>query len=129
MNETKVATRGLLLVDHGTRNGEANARLAQLAHEVARARPTWLVERAHMELAAPDFDTGIDELVARGATEILVHLHFLVTGFHVRESIPLLVAKARDRHPGLPIETTEPLGDDHRLVDIVIHRVDDRMRE
>ena len=115
---------GLLIVDHGTRNAEANAPLAELAKKVAIARPDWIVEHAHMELAEPDFDTAIDRLVSRGASKILVHLHFLGAGFHVRESIPRLVATARKRHATVSIETTEPFGDDDRVVEIVLGRMD-----
>lgn len=119
---------GLLIVDHGTRAAANNRHLEDLAQAVARERPGWLVEHAHMELAEPDFAQGIDRLVERGADEILVHLHFLGAGFHVRESIPALLAEARARHPQLPIEVTEPLGRDPRLVEIVVGRMDRQSR-
>ena len=115
---------GLLIVDHGTRSAAANAPLADLARRVGGARPDWVVEHAHMELAEPDFDTAIDRLVSRGASRILVHLHFLGVGYHVRETIPQLVAIARERHSSVSIETTAPLGDDERLVEIVLDRMD-----
>jgi sirohydrochlorin cobaltochelatase len=118
------SSRGLLIVDHGTRSAAANAPLVELAKKVGIARPDWIVEHAHMELAEPDFDTAIDRLVSRGASEILVHLHFLGVGYHVRESIPRLVAIARERHTTISIETTEPLSDDDRLVQIILDRMD-----
>jgi sirohydrochlorin ferrochelatase len=118
------AQPGLLIVDHGTRNATANAPLAELASRVGDARPSWLVEHAHMELAEPDFDTAIDRLVSRGASQILVHLHFLGVGYHVRESIPRLVASARERHTTISIEITTPLGEDARVLDIVLDRMD-----
>jgi len=118
--------RGLLIVDHGTRSGAANARLAALADTVAGERPDWLVRHAHMELAEPGFEQAIDSLVLSGAHEIFVHLHFLGAGFHVSESIPDLVDAARERHPSVEIEMSDPLGDDPRLVEIVIGRLDAR---
>jgi len=120
--------RGLLIVDHGTRATAHNRHLEELAEAVARERPEWLVQHAHMELAEPDFAQGIERLVERGADEILVHLHFLGAGFHVRESIPALLAEARARHPQLPIEATEPLGRDPQLVGIVVGRMDRQSR-
>lgn len=115
---------GLLIIDHGTRSAAANAPLSELAKKISGARPDWIVEHAHMELAKPDFDTAIDRLVSRGANQILVHLHFLTIGYHVRESIPRLVSIARERHATVSIETTNPLGDDKRLVEIVLARMD-----
>ena len=90
--------RALLIVDHGTRSAEANLRLAAFAEQVASARPEWRVTHAHMELAQPDMPTAIDALVAEGAVEIHIHLHFLSAGYHVRETIPELVEAARARH-------------------------------
>jgi sirohydrochlorin ferrochelatase len=116
--------RGLLIVDHGTRSPTANQRLAAFAERVARARPDWLVRHAHMELAEPTFDQSIDALIEAGATEVLVHLHFLGAGFHVRESIPELVEGARNRYPEIRIEASAPLGEDPRLVEIVVGRLD-----
>jgi sirohydrochlorin ferrochelatase len=116
--------RGLLIVDHGSRSAEANDRLAAFARRVALARPDWLVEHAHMEIATPDFSAGIDALVLRGARVILVHLHFLGTGLHVRESLPRLAESVRERHPEIEIELASPLGDDLRLVEIVLDQMD-----
>lgn len=123
MGTTGIGRYGLLIVDHGSRSAEANARLAAFARRVAEARPVWLVEHAHMELARPDFDDGIEALVGRGAEAILVHLHFLGSGFHVRESLPRLAARARERHPGVGIELSCPLGEDPRLLEIVLDQM------
>jgi len=128
MRDTSGAKRAILIVDHGTRSEAARETLVRLAAAVARARPDWLVEHAHMELAQPDFDAGVDTLVARGATHIYVHLHFLGAGYHVRESIPELVAGASERHETIVIETSEPLGHDPRMADLVIDRMDRQTR-
>ncbi len=117
--------KALLIVDHGTRSHDANARLAAFAERVAAERPDWRVAHAHMELAEPDFATAIDALVSDGATEIHVHLHFLGRGYHVRETIPELVATARARHTRIEIHVGDPIGDDPRLIDIVVERLDD----
>lgn len=125
MQRVELGPRGLLIVDHGSRSDEANARVAAFARRIAEARPDWLVEHAHMEIALPDFEAGIDALVDRGARAILVHLHFLGTGFHVRESIPRLADRVRERHPGIEIELSTPLGEDLRLVEIVLDQMSD----
>ena len=120
--------RALLIVDHGTRSESANQRFADFATGIAEKRSDWLVTHAHMELAEPSFEVGIDRLAAQGAQEILVHLHFLGHGYHIRETIPELLEQARARHPQICIQTTQPLGDDPRLVDIVLDRMQDHER-
>ncbi len=116
--------RALLIVDHGTRRSEANASLADFARQVAAARPDWRVAHAHMELAQPDVPTAIEALVEAGATEIHLHLHFLGRGYHVRETIPALVDAARSRHDHVLFHVSDPIGEDPRLIDIVVERID-----
>lgn len=117
--------RALLIVDHGTRSADANAALAEFASRVAEARPDWWIAHAHMELGKPDVPSAIDALVLEGATRIHVHLHFLGRGMHVRETIPELVAAAREKHPGIEIRVGDALGEDPRLVELVAERLDD----
>jgi sirohydrochlorin ferrochelatase len=124
MTSKTAPLRGLVIVDHGTRSASANAPLAELARIIREARPTWLVEHAHMELAEPTFDDAIDRLVAKGAGEILIHLHFLGAGFHVRETLPRLIEKAQARHSEIPIRSTSPLGADPRIAEIILDRMD-----
>ena len=123
-DESEKGRPGLLIVDHGTRSPRANARLAALAAEIRRDRPDWIVRHAHMELAEPDFEGAIARLVDAGAERILVHLHFLGEGYHVRETIPSLIAAARRCHPTVSIEATPPLGDDPRIKQIVLDRME-----
>jgi sirohydrochlorin ferrochelatase len=78
-----------------------------------------------MELAQPDFPSAIDTLVERGADRILVHLHFLGEGYHIRETLPALISAARSRHPKISIRVTDPLGKDPRIAEIVLDRMDD----
>lgn len=120
--------RGLLIVDHGTRVPSANEKFAAFAERVAEQRPEWLVCAAHMELAEPGFAAGIEALISDGASEIHVHLHFLSDGFHIRESIPVLIAHARERHPQIEISVSDPLGEDPRLIEIVVARMDARKK-
>jgi sirohydrochlorin ferrochelatase len=116
--------RALLIVDHGTRRSEANESLARFARRIAEARPEWQVAHAHMELAQPDVPTAIEALVAAGATEIHLHLHFLSRGYHVRETIPELVDAARARHDHVRFHLSDPIGEDPRLIEIVVDRID-----
>ncbi|HIF94546.1 MAG: CbiX/SirB N-terminal domain-containing protein [Myxococcales bacterium] len=124
MSPSPPAQAGLVIVDHGTRGETANRPLIKLAESLAVERPDWLIAHAHMELAEPDFPSAIDALVERGAKEILVHLHFLGEGYHVRKTLPALIAEARSRHPEILIRVTDPLGRDPRITEIVLSRMD-----
>ncbi len=115
--------RGIVLIDHGSREPAANAQLDTLAEQVAARLPDCAVRAAHMELAAPSLDEAVDTLVAEGATEITLHPFFVAPGRHVREDIPRLAADARARHPTVPIHITAPLGLHPAILEAVLSRL------
>ena len=116
--------RAVLLVDHGSRLPEANAVLEQVAALVRAREPGRIVRVAHLELAPPTVQEGIDACVAAGAREIVVHPYFLAPGRHSTRDIPALVGTAAKRHPEVSFRVSEPLGVHVALVDAILARVD-----
>ncbi len=117
-------TRAILLVDHGSRRPQANQQLEALAKLLRVRLPDRLVVTAHLEMAQPDIGAGLDACAEAGATEVVVHPYFLGPGRHTAEDIPREVAEAAVRHPGITIRTSEPLGLDDRVVDVVVERIE-----
>ena len=115
-------TVGLLVVDHGSRRAESNEQLGEMAQRVARMRPDALVSFAHMEIAPPSIADGFKELVARGASEIVVLLYFLSDGRHVTSDVPELVAAAATEHPGITWRIGAALGPHDGLAEIMLER-------
>ncbi len=116
-------TRAILLVDHGSRRTEANRVVEALAEALRGRAPEQVVRVAHLELAEPDFGAGVDACVAAGADQIDVHPYFLGPGNHSSRDIPRLVEAAAQRHPGVRIRISAPLGFHEKLVDIVLERI------
>lgn len=114
----------IILIDHGSRRPEANARLDQLAARLLERRPDWSVRCAHLEMAPPGVPEAIDDCVRDGARDIVLHPFFLLPGRHTREDLPRLAREARARHPHVTIQITETLGLDDRLVGIVLDRIE-----
>ena len=117
-----------IVIDHGSRQAEANAVVVELAREIQRRRPGILVTHAHMEIAEPSLEQAIASCAEQGAQEILVLPHFLAPGRHTRETIPEQVAALARSHPRLTFEIAEPLGTHPRLVDILCERAEARSR-
>jgi sirohydrochlorin ferrochelatase len=116
--------RAILLVDHGSRRNQANEQLERMAELVSERVPDTIVHVAHMEIAEPDIAQGVDACAADGADEIVVHPYFLAPGNHSTSDIPRLVREAAERHPGLRVRVSEPLGLHPKLVDVILDRVD-----
>jgi sirohydrochlorin ferrochelatase len=102
--------RAVILLDHGSREPEANAQLDALAALLAARLPGRRVATAHLSLAAPTLAEAGAACVREGATEVVVVPCFLAPGRHVREDLPRLVEALRSAHPGVGFTLAAPLG-------------------
>ena len=116
-------TRAVVLVDHGSREREANRQLAAIAAALRRRLPARRIATAHLSLAAPTLPDAIDALAARGTREIVVMPYFLAPGRHATRDVPRLAREAGARHPGVRIRVAKPLGVHAGLVAAVAARV------
>ncbi|HEV2293878.1 MAG TPA: CbiX/SirB N-terminal domain-containing protein [Tepidisphaeraceae bacterium] len=117
---------GIVLVDHGSRRGESNAMLEEVARLFGeRFRERYeIVEPAHMELAEPSIATAYARCVARGATRVIVCPFFLGPGKHWTGDIPRLTADAAAHFPQTEYHVTLPLGIDDLILELLAKRVD-----
>ena len=119
----------LILIDHGSRNVAANELLEELTRRT-RARGVYdIVELAHMEIAKPTLKQAFAACVAQGATRIVVHPYFLSPGRHSQVNIPEQAREAAAAYPHVEVFVTQPLGLDDRLIDLVLRRADEALRE
>ena len=116
--------KAILLIDHGSVKAEANELLEEIARLVARLAPGYHVTAAHMELAPPDIAAGIAACVAAGSTDITVMPYMLAPGRHSTDDIPRMALEAAERHEGVRVRVSEPLGADSRLAEVILARVE-----
>ncbi len=115
-------SRALLIVDHGSTKDEANRMLEKVADVVRRKSPGLPVYTAHMELARPTLEEGVEACVSDGATEVIVHPYMLSPGRHATHDIPAMVEQAAVRFPGVVFRVTDPLGIHEKIGEVVIER-------
>ncbi|MCK9894287.1 sirohydrochlorin chelatase [Frankia sp. AgB32] len=144
--------RGLLVIGHGSRRGEANATVRELARRLAidpapsaapcagstpdksrggphaHPRPWGTVEAAFLEVSRPDIAEGYANLADAGCTEIVVYPFFLFDGNHTHRDIPAALEEARRRHPTTRWILSEPLGLHACVIEAVRARLDDTLR-
>ena len=117
--------KGVLVVAHGSRARETEATLDAVLAAVKNKIPETLIECAFMEFSERTLDKGVKALAEKGVTEIKVVPYFLFMGIHLKEDIPEMVKKCADKYPGMRITMGKPLGDDPRLADILLDRIED----
>jgi len=116
---------GIIIVDHGSRRGESNEMLEEVARQFHdRFRQTYeIVEPAHMEIAEPSIATAYARCAERGATMIIVCPFFLGPGKHWTTDIPNLTAAAAASFPSTRFHVTMPLGIDNLILDLLAKRI------
>lgn len=115
--------KALLLIDHGSRRTEANEMLQCMAALVQRmAGPSVIVRHAHMELAEPSIDHGVESCIAAGATEIIAFPYMLSPGRHSTSDIPAMVAAAAKAHPTVRVSVTPAFGIESELGEVILRR-------
>src|SRR5688500_17045214 len=113
----------ILLIDHGSRRGEANEMLDCMANLVQAVAGRELVVRyAHMELAEPGIPEGFRACVEAGATEVVAFPYMLSPGRHAASDIPDLVAEAARAFPEVRWRVTTAFGVHEKLAEVVLER-------
>ena len=112
----------ILIVDHGSRRAEANEMLAEVGEIVKKQRPGLIVHTAHMELADPTIEQGIQACVNDGAKEIIVHPYMLSPGRHATSDIPRIAAESAESHTDVSVRVTGPLGLHEKLGEVILER-------
>ena len=124
------ATRGVVLLAHGSRSGnhtidglrEMVRRLqARLDGDGAGCRSK--VVMACLEFIQPDLPAAVGELVAQGCGDITVMPFLLGQGTHTTEDLDEEIARSLAAHPQARVKATESFGADPALADIVAARV------
>jgi cobalt/nickel transport system ATP-binding protein len=102
----------LFIVGHGTRDADGVAEFRRFVDVVRDGAPHLAVSGGFIELAQPDLDTAIDDLVASGAASngvVAVPLVLLGAG-HMKNDGPGALARARRRHPNIEMTYGRELG-------------------
>ena len=117
--------KAIMLLGHGSKAPEANETLRKAARAVEERGGYGMVLPAFLQMEKPDFQEGVDALVAKGFNDITVMPYFLYMGLHVTQDLPAEMEEARARHAGLRIALTKNLGFHDKLIDITIQRIEE----
>ncbi len=110
----------VLLISHGSRSAKTKEEVAILVQELKRRSGIPIFEYAFLEIEPPTIAEGIDICIAKGATRVIVLLNFLNSGRHVNNDIPEIVHGASEKHPGVQISITGPVGQHPAIGDIFL---------
>lgn len=110
--------KAILLVSHGSRSRKAHDEAVELARRVAEKTGFDAVEPAFLDVDRPSIPEGVEALVRKGASEIIVLPNFLNSGNHVLEDVPRFVREAESRHPAVRFRMAPFVGSHPRMAEL-----------
>ncbi|MGJ7604208.1 sirohydrochlorin chelatase [Variovorax sp. LT1R20] len=113
------ATRGIVLLAHGSRDERWREPIEAVAARVLQDDPAARVVCAYMELATPDLHSAVAGLIAGGATAIRIVPLFLGMGKHAREDMPLQLDTLRKTWPQVDFSLARIVGEEPELVELL----------
>lgn len=116
--------KATLIISHGSRSPQTLAEIKALAAEIRARSGLGIVRYAFLELESPSIPEGIDECVTLGADEVVVVLNFLNAGRHVDADIPEILSRARQKHPGVKIVQSRPVGQHPGMIPLFLDLID-----
>ncbi len=111
----------ILIVAHGSRDAAANAELLAFVASFRARRRDVEVEHAYIELAQPSLAEAL-AAVARRSREIVVVPLLLFAAGHVKNDLPIALARARAEHPNVRFVAAPALGVHASLAEIAFER-------
>ena len=117
--------KALIIAAHGSRKKESNLEVASLAARVSEKAAGLFekVEYAFLQIADPLLEKKIDELVQKGAAEIVIFPFFIGSGSHILVDIPKLVQQAQITYKHVEFKLTRHFGKIEAVEDLILHEV------
>lgn len=117
----------LLLIGHGSRSPAGVAEYWSLLDVVRDEDPHATVGGGFIELARPDLDTAVDDLVVAGARSIVAVPLVLLGAGHLKDDGPAALGRARARHPDVELSYGRALDVHHLVLATAAERIVDAM--
>lgn len=114
---------GTIILAHGSKREETEAILNSLVEKVKRKTGIDLIYPAFLQFSRQDMGVAVEALANKGAKSIKVVPMFIFDGVHVTEDIPKEVEELNAKYPGISIKMSRHIGDDDKLADIIIDRM------
>lgn len=114
---------GILILGHGSRYPQGRDVIIQTAERYQKQHPESVVRYGFVEMSEPRLETVLDAMAAENLQKIIVVPMFLAFGHHIAKDLPERMALAAKRHPNVNLITTQPIGADPLLCDIIQARI------
>lgn len=120
---------GIIILGHGSKLHKANGLISKVAKIIKKEISGNIVEPSYLQFHQPNLSESIKKVVEKGCKKIIIVPFFLFSGNHVKRDIPQAIKKEMDRYPDCTFVFTESMGEDGRIVDIVLQKINEAIRK
>jgi sirohydrochlorin cobaltochelatase len=120
------ADTGVLVLGRGSSDPDANGDIAKIARLFREVTDYDLVHYGFVGVTTPDLPTGVAQLIALGAKQVVIAPYFLFTGV-LMERIHKIVDGFRADYPNTPFVVSKYFEFHDLLLDVVSERIDQSM--
>ncbi len=117
----------VMVCGHGSRDEAAVREFESVARGLRGRLPQYDVDYGFLEFATPIIRTGLDALLARGATRILAVPGMLFAAGHAKNDIPSVLNAYQARNDGVEILYGRELGIDPKMIRAAGSRIEDAL--
>lgn len=117
--------KAIIVLGHGSKAPQALETLKKYGEMVKSKTTCEIVEVASLQFNKPDLPEALGSVIKAGATKIVIVPFFLYNGIHMQKDIPEVISAEKIKNPEVDIILANHLGADHRLVDIVVDRIEE----
>ena len=112
----------LLLIAHGSRLKASNDEVKEICNALRMriASDYDLVMPAYLELCQPCISKAIDEVIEKGAQQIVVMPYFLNQGRHVTEDVPAEISQKMAQYPQVKIKSLPYFGQSKLIEELLV---------
>ena len=119
---------GIVIFAHGSSVESANEAVRAVSRNVAVAGGFPLSSTAFLEMGKPDLPAAVEQMVALGATKVIVLPYFLTTGIHLKRDLPRIVDEILDIQKSISIQIAPPLDGHPALEGILLDRAKEALK-
>jgi sirohydrochlorin cobaltochelatase len=109
----------IILFAHGARDPQWADPFLRIRDHLRAARPGIRVDVAFLQSMNPTLEEAVADHAAAGVTQVLVAPLFFGQGGHLKEDLPLLVARLKGMYPGVVVQVTPAAGEVEELVALI----------
>lgn len=116
---------GIVIIAHGSKLKKANYLTYQIINAIKKKTGIKKVEPAYLQSFEPGLSKTVANLVNNGCKKIIIVPFFLLNGNHVTRDVPLAIQKEKEKFPKIKFVYAKNIGDDSRIIEIVLDRINE----